>query len=287
MELTQEQYERIQDYLDGNMSEEEQRQFLQELDEDTELMESFLLEQELREDLSSIKDKMEMLELQKSLAEDPAAVAHMKALIEQAGRDWKARNESDQTQVTGKVIPMKRWRYVAAAAILLVITGGLLVYLLPDKGQQDLYARLYTDNFVKDAIPQSPPQMLSQALAGYEQNDYSRLQQYDLQNLPNIKGVNSQKQQTLELGYYYKGISYMITNEDQKAIPCFRWVIDSASGEDVKRKAKWYLALTYVKAGDKANALLWLDSLIAEGTAGDFRDRALALAGKLRKRDND
>lgn len=287
MELTQEQYERIQDYLDGNMSEEAQHQFLQELNEDAELMESLLLEKELREDLSSMKDKMEMLELQKSLAEDPAGTAHMKALIEQAGREWKAANESAQTQAKGKVIPVKRWRYIAVAAILLVITGGLLIYLLPGKGQQDVYARLYTEHFVKDAIPQAPPQMLSQALAGYEQNDYSRLQQYDLQNLPNIKGVDNQKQETLELGYYYKGISYMITNEDQKAVPCFRWVIDSASGEEVKRKARWYLALTYVKAGDKTNALLWLDALIADPPAGDFRDRAVAVAGKLRKRDND
>jgi hypothetical protein len=269
------------------MSEEQQQLFLQELHANAELMDCFSFEQQLREDLDTLQQKKEMHELAEGLARDPAETAHIKSLIEEAAREWHARNEMEaETDRTGAPF-IKRWMYyVAAAAVVILVSGIIYLYMLPPKGSTEGYNKLYAQHFVKDTIPHAVPQMLAQALADYDKNVYSGIQQYDLKNLPNLKGNDaSQKQQVLELGYYYKGVSFMVTNEYKNAQPCLEWVINNVTNENLKRKAEWYLALSYLKTSEKDKALKLLKVLAADTAAGDLQQKASLLTDEILHND--
>ena len=95
MQITFEQYERIQRYLDGNMEPLEENLFLAELNQDTFLKESLDFENELKHNLSSIREKKSLLEKyndyyapQKSV-EDANLIL---GLIEKAGNEWQEEN---------------------------------------------------------------------------------------------------------------------------------------------------------------------------------------------------
>ncbi len=62
-------------------------------------------------------------------------------------------------------------------------------------------------------------------------------------------------------GLHYKGPSYIETNENKMAVENFKWVIDSAQNQQLKIKAKWYLALVYLKENNTEKALPLLSSI--------------------------
>ena len=103
------------------------------------------------------------------------------------------------------------------------------------------------------------PDMLAMVPANYKNSDYS-FREIDLDKVPISRGssndINS-KQNILQLAHYYKGLSYVETNDYKKAIENLQWVITNAINDQIKIKAQWYLALIFLKEGNKkANALL-------------------------------
>ena len=283
MDLTNEQYERIQSYLDGALAETALAHFLQELETDAAMQEALAFEISLREDLGAMRDKDEMVALQKSLANDPVETAHIRSLIEQAGEGYL--QPEKRTQVKPRVATMRTWSYIAAAAILITVTCLIFIYVLPGNNSHDTYSKLYEQYFKKDTVPAAAPPMLAQAFTSYKKNDYAAIQQYDLEHLPNLKGNGYEKQDILELGYYYKGISYMMTGKQDSAGYCLQWVIAKGEKPALIEKANWYLALSLLKAGKKDNALKLLQQLTVTAT-GDLKQQAAILMERIRN-END
>ena len=96
MQITLEQYERIQNYLDGKMTPQEENNFLAELNKDSSLKESFDFEKELRQNLSSIQDKKDLFEKDSDYFETSKSVEDansIRSLIEKAGNEWEEENK--------------------------------------------------------------------------------------------------------------------------------------------------------------------------------------------------
>lgn len=146
MQITFEQYERIQKYLDGNMEPLDENLFLAELNQDTFLKESLDFENELRHNLSSIAEKKDLLEKYNDYYKPPKSVEDANlilSLIEKAGNEWQEENNmptgtgsytfaNKREPQTAKVVNMKIWVAVAVSACI-VLAVTILVIIMPQK----------------------------------------------------------------------------------------------------------------------------------------------------------
>lgn len=335
MQITLEQYEKIQHYLDGLMTPQDEHMFLVELSQDLSLKESFDFEKELRQNLSSIQNKKTLLskdtnyyEAEKSV-EDPGSI---KSLIEKARNEWEEENKkpSGVTSVVidskprpqkPKIFHIKPWVGIAAAACVIVAVASLVLFMpelsksppvaktndtLPAKKDTNPDVAKITPGdstninsekkkidpvasfkkyYAKDDANPPMPELLAMVPANYRKGDYSYNERLDLRNIPNTRGstmdLNS-RQNILELGHYYKGLSYIETNNNQRAVGNLQWVIDSAQNRQLKIKAQWYLGLVYLKQSNIKKALPLFSSL--SGNSGDveYRKRATEILETLK-----
>ncbi|MBN9384976.1 MAG: hypothetical protein J0H74_29745 [Chitinophagaceae bacterium] len=272
MPITLEQYNRVQLYLDGEMTEAQQQEFLSQLRNDPELQESCEFEKHLRKNARSIRHTDELVALsrqdQELTAADPERTAAVRVLIETAGREW--REERRQRNI-----------WIAAAACFVLIAGSLVLFLNTHHGKAAAGKELFAQFFQKDVVPEGNYPMLARAFKDYNNNDYSTIQHYDLANMPTLKGADDQREKILALGYYYRGVSYLLTDDPEKAAVSLQWVIDHPSSEDLVWKAQWYKSLALVRTSHTEEAKKLLRTLAANTHAGQYAQQANALLQKL------
>ncbi len=109
-------------------------------------------------------------------------------------------------------------------------------------------AALFAQYFIKDSVPTQYPKFLTEAFIGYNFGDYLYFKNLDFNDLPEIlETIEGNNRETiLQLGHYYKGIAGLMTNDSAQAISNLQWSINHGSAE-MAFKAKWYLALAYLK----------------------------------------
>lgn len=285
MELTAQQYENIQKYLDGEMSPDDEKVFLDELNMNATLQENLEFEQNLRENIESITEK-NISEVDFNIEKKFNDAPYIKSLIEKAGKGRKS-----------QAISIKSWIAIGVAASS-IIAVSIIWLLSPDPKTQKTaeirvdspiikkdsslltkpknsinnivpsppninLAELYNKFFKKENVPEEKPVVLAEALMDYENEEYKTLQNLDLNNLPADRGPaeSNEKQYIKELGHYFKGLSFIETNEDQQAIKNLQWVIDSANNKQLLVKAQWYLALINIKKGNNNKAIPLLNTV--------------------------
>src|SRR6185312_5607283 len=142
MQITLEQYERIQSYLDGTMTPQEENNFLAELKTDTLLKESFDFEKELRQNLASIQDKKNLFEKDSNYFETDKSAGDadsIRNLIEKAGNEWEDENrqlpgltelviDNKPRPHKARILNMPSWVGIAAAACVVVAVAGLMLF---------------------------------------------------------------------------------------------------------------------------------------------------------------
>ena len=92
MQITLEQYNQVQQYLDGEMTEGQRKEFLLELSINRELSESYEFEKYIRQNVRSIRQADEIIEYsreEQELSGDPVRTAAIRNIIETAGQQWK------------------------------------------------------------------------------------------------------------------------------------------------------------------------------------------------------
>ena len=302
MEITLEQYDNIQLYLDGKMEPAQANVLLQELNTNAVLKDAFEFERSLRSNLESIAETREMLALNRqhqdqtndlTAAGDPANRAFIRDIIRQAAEEWKegrppiaapgSAAPTSSATPPAKVVPFRRWTAIAVAASLLIAVAGIVLFQHNGHHTADP-AELFATFFKKDTIPDEKYPMLAQAFTEYRNNNYKTLQNYDLENMPTLKGVDDQRQKKiLELGYYYRGISFLATDEPARAMPDLQWVIDHAQREDLVWKAQWYDALALIKSSHIPAAIVLLRSVSSNPKAEGYNRQATDLLHQLSK----
>ncbi len=142
MELTPQQYERIQQYLDRLMDKEDEKLFLDEVNSNVAMKEHLEFEKQLEESLLFMELEKGFPDLGITDADmntDFAGADAIKKRIDEAGKNWKQQqNMNPLKPVIGtgqgvKVIAMnqdkRKFWYMAAAACGVIAVVGITVWL--------------------------------------------------------------------------------------------------------------------------------------------------------------
>jgi hypothetical protein len=271
MDITLEQYQDIQRYLDGAMDKEQAAAFQRALETNKEVNDAFMFEKEIRDHAGPIREAMEIASLNELPENSSTDTGFFQDSIKKAETEYKARHAKP------RIITL-RWA-MSAAAVLILVIGGFILF----QHHTESPAALFADYFKKDTLPADNYPMLAQAFTDYRNNKYTTLQKYDLEDLPTLKGGDEQRQKILELGYYYRGISWLATGDADKAGADLQWVIDHAQTPDLVWKAQWYEALSLIKLSNIPAATGLLRSISSNAKAEGYNTQAASLLDKLSK----
>ena len=230
----EEQYEQIEAYINGKMTDDERQEFKTKMNLDSTLQQEVQLHQELSQALS----EKEVMELENLLAE--------------VGQSYE--NE-DSTDTSGKVVSLfRKYRALAAAVAILVV--GTILFQLATGGEADLYAK-YHEPFpsyleVRSGEPGDKP--LQQAIDAYKSGDYATAKQV----------FDSLPQEDLSIKFY-ASLSALEAGFIQDAIKGLEAVASDANAT-YRQQAEWYLALAYLKNGDLEKTRSTLQKIVQSGS---------------------
>ena len=125
--------------------------------------------------------------------------------------------------------------YWIAASIIMVLCIGGYWFINQEKKSDELFTQYFTPD--KSKLKRLSPE----ASDNYQKGNYAAA----IKALNNLQSSFDDTTEATNL--FYKGNSYLALKEPDKAIECFKKVIESPNGV-YKKESEWYLALSYVKA---------------------------------------
>ncbi len=239
--------EKLERYLANQMNEQEHGQFEQLLHENEELAAQLKMHQAFQEIFSDQQDQMRQL---------------IKEVVQ----------EKNEATPVVKMKPFKKYYYLIAASVTLLILGFSFLYL-NDQAQPD---QLYDDNFrafdnvlnIRGADQESTA--LQEALVYYEQENYK----YALSKFDQLADTISQYKDFVLL---YMGISHACTSDLDQAVRYLEKSL-SISKPPLTTTVQWYLALVHLKKLNIEKSKVYLDEIIKDTNSSYY-----AQAKKLRK----
>lgn len=215
-------YELLEQYLKGELDEASRTAFEQRLERNEELAAELAWQQRMQAFLRKNREREQL-----------------KAKLEKLGaRHFQ--QESPQEPATTKVVPLYRRRslQIAAGIAILVIAGWLSIRLL---NQPSLY-RQYADH----------PSLALTEMSG-EGPDVTNIEQaFNREDYATAaEGLQSylRENPTDTLALLYRGISLLETGRLQEATDVFTSIQNSTT--DLQDLGAWYLALTYLRRGER------------------------------------
>lgn len=265
MDITIQQEENMQRYLDGEMNEEATAAFLREVETDNNLKQALDIALQIR--------NAPFLLVQH---EDAAA---LRAMAIKAGEEWKTEREA---AIPAPVKKMNiRKMYWLAAATVVAISSVWLIWTLSENTAPASPDTLFARYFKKDAAPMQKPDELRTELEQYEAGNYEPFRELDIDNIPAGRGEGDH-QQIVEMAHYFKGLSSMEKGNYPEASIDLQWVVSNANQKELKAKAEWYLALTMLKRNEENAAIKLLES-VAGNDAAPQQKEAVKLLKALKK----
>jgi len=152
--------------------------------------------------------------------------------------------------------------------------------------QEQLLAR----NFKPDETPNETEGLLDQAFEKYKKGNYKAASAAYEEALTTLEDLTTrsaddeaemkEKERLVFYVHYYSGISYLANGNAAKAIAELKAIKQSPSVY-WQSKVQWYLALSYLKAGDVTRAEALLHQVAGNRVAGKYRRQAMRLANDL------
>ncbi len=165
----------------------------------------------------------------------------------------------------------KRWYAAAAALAVVMLVVGAMHFLLPDKYSSDKLFSMYYNPEKVTTISRSGNNQLLSALVEYQQRDFEKaaiLFDEILASDPSNMTIR-----------FYSGIAAIETEQPQKAISAFLFIIEHNDNLFVEQ-ARWFLGLTYLKEGLNKEAILTFEK-IAEDPHNYYRKQANEILPKI------
>lgn len=240
--------ERIDRYLRGELPEEEKNAFEAELGQNAELATELALQKDLEQFLRK-QDRR----------------AALKGQLETIGKDFF---QEAPAQETGRIVPLQRrhvlrWATGLAAAIALLLVARFVFFqpsLYDQYGQHPPLAMIEKSNEVQD--------QLAAMEAAFNQKNYA-------QALPLLQAYVREKPEDLQAELYL-GICLMETGQYRAARTIFTKI--SGGESSFVDYGQWYLALSYLKEGNKEESRKILQEVPAES---EFAQKAQDLLKRL------
>jgi hypothetical protein len=146
------------------------------------------------------------------------------------------------------------------------------------------YASLADTFYKKDKPDKLTAHMSSKEIKDFNRGDYTSIQKLNLDKVSQT-GNTDEDRKTKDLSYYYKGLSYMETNNPHDAVKNLRRVADSTQNEQLKIKAWWYLSLAYLKDNNSAKAIEFLTKVKGNHAEHFYQQKASLLLDKIKRND--
>lgn len=293
MALTEDQYRKISAWFAGTMTESERQAFLLEVAADPELQEQF----EFGRLLNSPEDHWKDIpELVREAKEDENYLQYKQQLE-------SIRRNADEH--TASIIPMRRKSWWVAAAVIIII-GGVTWYLLSQKKSSPIIVKdihkvdtpekqiqpppvpdktqLAYEQFYNPYTPADiTPIELQQVAALYKKKDYINAL-HELQSISEIRGNAPQDEKQLQVyAHFYNGLCQLSLQQPDSARVYLQKAYALKKNVPVlQNDITWYLALTWLKLQQPAQAKPLLTTLTGNTGSKKYQQQATSLLEQLR-----
>lgn len=225
MDMSPEELERIERYIQNDMTPEESIQFESQASNN-----------------QILKDKINEVRLLLLGVQE----ASLTAKLEDFHTNLDAQNGDSQTN---KIFPFKKW--LLAAAMIAVIAIGFWLLIDSFNANENLYSKYYkADPGLLSAMSFSDNYQFDRAMIEYKTANYDSA----LKNWETLLIANP-KNDTL---HYFIGASYLALDKNEKAIQNFEEVLKIQTSYFFS-DANWYKGLALIKEGKKAEAIPFIE----------------------------
>ncbi|MDN5200704.1 tetratricopeptide repeat protein [Fulvivirgaceae bacterium BMA10] len=235
--------------------------------QDLELIEKYLSQEATAQEISVIEKR---LKEDKAFAERLSIFQTLKQGNEMDIEGFRSdlddiyRDYDQQPQEEAKVIQLNTHRkrsfywIAAAVSILLLSTVYLIINQASVSSPQDLYAAHYTTPPENISTRDEQDDHLVAAIQAYNVNDFKKaLEEFEIFLSTNQNHIGA---------IFYQGICELELGKTDDAIEHFNTIINE--GDSVYlNSAKWYLALSYLKADRKQEAIKTLEDIKDSGSS--------------------
>jgi hypothetical protein len=261
MKKSNNRQELIEKYNSGEMTGTELSDFLQRIEEDSELAADVKLSKELDDFLINNKEELELRE-------------QLNSIYNELKKDGKFSFLDDKKKKSRNIFYIK-WYYAAASVIILLGISAMLYFTLRPPLNERLYAmyfKIYDGTTNVRSGNQQAVSKIQSALDEYNNGDYKTAWTM-------LKDISA-NDKTNAKAYFFRGMSAMEINEVDDAIASFKNVIKHKTSLYIDQ-AIWYQALCYLKKNDSTDALILLSKVVE--TNGNHKPEAGEIIEKLKK----
>lgn len=242
MERTQELFEKIELYLNNGLSSDEQAAFERNINADPDLKREVALHRSLLSELN-----------------DTDSIEFRQRIVEIA-RNLKEKKKRKKKSLF--------WKITAAAAAAIIVGVSMFIWQQNSDYKNHLFEDFYEVYPVEDMVRGNVKNNLDSTLDKYENGNF-------MEAIPELSEFVKQNPKDASLKLYL-GNCLLQTSQEKKAIDVFKDIpFQSSNYED----AQWYLALSYIKIGDKQKAESVLKGLVEFD--GVHRKNAQSLINEL------
>lgn len=238
-------YDMMSRYLDGEMNAEEQKAFEEQMQQDA----------DLKKEVDLLREVNETLKMKLHPDENESAL-----------RDTLEEMRDQYFQSKTKVVSFNRFRWIAAAAAVLIMAVSLTIWAPWKKDLYKQYAYIKMPGVEERGTPGDS--LLKQVTDGFNKKKYA-------ETVRSFEIVLKDDPQNAFLHYYY-AIALLQNGQVEKSrselLPLYN------GNSSFKYGAAFYMALSYLKEKDKATCKEWLDKIPADA---DLYGKAQELLKKL------
>ena len=165
---------------------------------------------------------------------------------------------------------LKAIYFSAAAAVLLIVILSINIFY-PSQSLDELFIAEFKPYPNIITTKSSAKTQLTEAMLQYDLKDYN----------PTIEILSQviQKDTTNNKAFFYLGVSYLSVGKTKHAIINLKKV--STSNDLLKDQSIWYMALSYLRLGEKEKSKELLEQLVSNRS--DISKKAKTLLKKLRR----
>lgn len=236
MNLSEEQYELIEAYLAGDLSETDKALLESEMQADAALQAEVNRQRDIRLGLRALA---------------------IEKVLKKAQENYKTSLVTATPEPVSTPVerPLVNWRYwVAAASVVAVLGIGYYAYQQTAiKAAEVAYVESFTPDSSDELLKEFPTdasvdvrQQFLDAFTKYKAGKYDQV-------IDKVKTLPDDKK-TVHYKNYFLGLSYLANQQPTDAIPLLQRA-QASSSIQLQQKSEWFLALAYVKNQEKEKAL--------------------------------
>ncbi len=248
--MKEEMYEKIEAYLGGNLTSEEQIQFELKMSEDPELAKEVKLSNQINHHLNTelwlddaIEDNETKQDLENFIGSDEAIALRLK--LAQVGENYQ------------ETTPSSKLKYIISGIAAVFILGLFVTQFWNQKvDTQLLYDTYYTEMDLPSLVKRgSRNERLDKGIIAFKTKNYQSAITHFEDYMKKTGGNDP-------LPYAFIGFSYLEMNEIDKALLNFDQLLNSNSIDS--SKALWYKSLAYLKVGKVEESKKMLAKIISD-----------------------